>query len=1403
MAVFSSHSFIFLTTSDKMIRSKITMGFLWGFLALALHVLPDTVAPAHAQGTRKDDIVFNSRGIPLAGATVRVCAMPASGQPCTPLALIYSDAALTQALANPTTTDGMGNYFFYAAPGKYMIEISGPQISTKQIPNVILPNDPASPTFSGGISAFSLTLSGNLTVNGNTTVVGNLASGTLNLTNQSTPPGTASSGTVNLYTKTTDKRLYYKDDTGAEVGPLGAGAQTTVTNTFTADQNFDGNTYPKGPNPYIDMARYGGYFGANGGTTAGCTNGSTSVTLAAAQDFQDATKFPGTNIGNGIVIYKCGAATGLSTPAAPTVTPFGVTGGSTTYNYQWIAEDTSGGLTAASSAGSTTTGASSLGINTVALASAVGSTTFNGEQTYTCQSNCNLSAYTPIFISGFNTSRLNGNYTIIATTATTFTVYSPGSNSSVSETNSSATVKVLACNVLTGPANMVPNTVENGTTDIVMRWFVYRNGTLAFIVPRRDPYYEDCGVNTPSSGFPPYVPSTPGSAVNKYLATTIVSGGGTTSIVVANSAGNTVSGQTALHDNSQNLRTALAAAAFSTPVRVNSGAVFNAATVFDGAHGGSAQVWLPFGATVNQPWVVRTGMSFKGGENRTSTSFTYRPQVAFIATGYAYPGLLGLLINSVTSLNAVTFENLAFTANNLTQIPFVYDQNGAFGLMMLNDSFSTSGSSSNLNTPAAWISGITHSVFGRDGDEWSCAVPQTILAPPCMRFTSESPATAGAGFLSIVAHSTMHGGNMQGGTSFQIDAFPCYFSSGCTSSNIAGVDLQMKTMLGEQRWGPFIRLGPYAAPLLELSLVNDDAPNNSPGNGFIDSAASGGGTFIVDDISSSVTGQVLLNGPGYVLFSNLGLPVGTTLNATPPVGGWASISGIGFQTAGGNAAIQAFGAAGLGYGFAIPNAPTIVTGAHGSCASNCVASGTYYYVIVANDVTAKNSAMSPCSSPVTVDGTQTITVSWVPIQGQFTTQRYRGSSCNTVLSTDVLGSGINGTSYVDLGSYGYTASGPATIPGNAVAMNSSGLSTNQVTLVSGGFSDTVAPPAVGFSANRTQVVPDISGIVPVSSYLNSAYDNFNRANGALGSNWTAAMGTIQVSGNTAIATSLSGGDASAIWTTGGTFHANQFAQTTIASLNGSTDLLGPAVRYNTSGSGYTCIESTTTLALQRDDNNGRTNLAINSSVTGSPGDVLRIEANGSTITCTQTSASGTLNILSATDSTYPAGSPGIFQFGSVATQDNWSAGNLHPLSHLDSEQDWTRTQHFTQGIALGGATSESFSNNPRAEQNIFLPGALTSTWTASTWTNDKPVSITRVQVQAKTAPSGCTTNAVVRLTDGTTPVNVTISAAASDSGPISQNYAAGSSLQVLVQTAAAGCTTSPADANVTVQYRMQ
>ena len=466
--------------------------------------------------------------------------------------------------------------------------------------------------------------------------------------------------------------------------------------------------------------------------------------------------------------------------------------------------------------------------------------------------------------------------------------------------------------------------------------------------------------------------------------------------------------------------------------------------------------------------------------------------------------------------------------------------------------------------------------------------------------------------------------------------------------------------------------------------------------------------------------------------------------------------------------------------------------------ANCVVSagggvpvGTENYSMTVFDALGREGPLGPVTPVTVTTGNQTVTctppaapvgaVQWRLYRTGFTVHGTGAVSFtqNVVDTFGFVDSSWNGLSAV------YSA-----------GLASGGLEGQQLLLSGGGFKTTISGT---FTANRAQTLPDVNGIVPVSSYQNSAYDNFNRANGALGSNWTAAIGTLQVSNNTAIATAVSNGNASAIWANGASFHANQFAQTTITSLNGTTDFIGPAVRYNTAGSGYTCIESTTSLALQRDDTNTRATLQ-SSAITGTNGDVLRIEANGNTITCTQTSASGAVVSVSSTDSTYPTGSPGIFSFGTVATQDNWSGGNLHPLAHLDAEQDWTKPQHFTQGLALG---TETLSASPRGEQSVFLPGALTSTWTGSTWTLDKAVSVTRVQVQVKTAPSGCATNASVRLTDGTSPVNLTVSAAANDSGPITQNYAAGASLTIAVQTAAAGCTTSPADANVIVQYRMQ
>src|SRR5262249_22918916 len=228
------------------------------------------------------------------------------------------------------------------------------------------------------------------------------------------------------------------------------------------------------------------------------------------------------------------------------------------------------------------------------------------------------------------------------------------------------------------------------------------------------------------------------------------------------------------------------------------------------------------------------------------------------------------------------------------------------------------------------------------------------------------------------------------------------------------------------------------------------------------------------------------------------------------------------------------------------------------------------------------------------------------------------------------------------------------------------------------------PPSAGFTAPRTTTIPDVSGIVPVSSYQNSAYDNATRANGAIGSNWTVTNNGINIASNNFVGTAST--NDVAYWNVN-SFSPVQFSQVTLTALNGTTDFPGVAVLLSGSGGsthGYECVEDTTNIFIQKIT--GTTNSTLTSAATtGSARDIRRLEVDSSgNLTCFKNGVS----TLTANDTSYTSGSPGLFLFGTVGTSKNWSGGNLHPLAHLDAEQDWTKTQHFSQGIALGGAASE-------------------------------------------------------------------------------------------------------------------
>src|SRR5579884_4371212 len=89
-------------------------GFWKVLVAIPLWIFLGPPAALRAQGVRYDNIVLGPHGGPVGAATVAVCSAGATTtqSPCSPLATIYADQALTQPIANPFQADSLGNYGF-------------------------------------------------------------------------------------------------------------------------------------------------------------------------------------------------------------------------------------------------------------------------------------------------------------------------------------------------------------------------------------------------------------------------------------------------------------------------------------------------------------------------------------------------------------------------------------------------------------------------------------------------------------------------------------------------------------------------------------------------------------------------------------------------------------------------------------------------------------------------------------------------------------------------------------------------------------------------------------------------------------------------------------------------------------------------------------------------------------------------------------------------------------------------------------------------------------------------------------------------------------------------------------------------------------------------------------------
>lgn len=224
-----------------------------------------------------------------------------------------------------------------------------------------------------------------------------------------------------------------------------------------------------------------------------------------------------------------------------------------------------------------------------------------------------------------------------------------------------------------------------------------------------------------------------------------------------------------------------------------------------------------------------------------------------------------------------------------------------------------------------------------------------------------------------------------------------------------------------------------------------------------------------------------------------------------------------------------------------------------------------------------------------------------------------------------------------------------------------------------------------------------NGCGPFTLSGSQVSDNFNRANGGLGANWTTNGGTWTISNNQVVVTGVSG-----FYTTdytGSTFIANQYAQANFV-FGG---IAGIRIRGTGATDGYICGVISGTAFIDKVVSGSAASLAT---VTSPylPGDLLGCVASGTTITMTRLGAA----IQSVTDSTFTSGNLGLFgqNTPNTTTYDNFRAGDL---SWTASAALKVATMQYTPGTFASLVTCAAGTEGLVASVN----DSSTNTWGAT------------------------------------------------------------------------------------------
>jgi hypothetical protein len=1000
-------------------------------------------------------------------------------------------------------------------------------------------------------------------------------------------------------------------------------------------------------------------------TISGLANSSFNGTFTITSMDGDNNHFTVANTGANVGL-TAGRGVGTLTSPVVTVTPNGILNGTTRYDYKVVLRDYNGALSAASPAGTTLVGAATLGANTINVSSC---SRTSGIVTCTTARTHNVQVGTSVTLTGTSTGTYDGQHVVASTpTSTTFTYDAFGAADDPGPPSGGE--------IIVPAKNVVQWNMQQYKT---LQSFVYRSINsgayqLVGIVSGMDGAFVDWGI----PGGTNYIPTqatyistgTPtATAVNGILAARITAISGNNITLSANTTANATS-QPAAHDNAPVVIAGCNAigaggsgilyipsagpVAFNSVLNLRDNCTYPSVVNKIKIQVNQSQL------VVNEPIVLRdqnTWIESIGGGGPNMAAST---GVTSEITGNAYP-----LVYVPKGNGPTTMKNFLMDCYRVYQSCVVEEQDAGGGGVVNTDYDNMYFNGYAGSMPFIMRGGGFYHRFRRGGFSTASA----YATPEPLLVTIPNA-------LGIIPAA---GVQLAGVVKFEETEF---FGKGAVyetwgQPNIPVSYVTFRDNLFENGSAPLIRFNMNGGGVTGFDITNPVYSDSVNASTPIVEMGVGGTAFnvmrIYNPLCSSDFQPIFAGSGGGIELIGGCTTIGASAYARHVNAGTSGTTYVGGDVgiAGGKFFIQ----------MANPGpVASLVAGAGGS-----VPVGIHYYSIVATDVYGNKTLPSLQTAITVASGNQTVTITppTLPVgaTGYIVYRNDSGSTVGTqgvVLNCTLLTApAAPGSAYVDTATVPCGGSTPNV---NAAALSSlspTGLSGQTIKLTNNNWVDSITTP---ITANRTQTLPDVTGIIPVSSYVNSAYDPLRRANGAIGANYTILQGGLSITSNQLFGTVAFTRNLG-YWNQN-LFATPQFAEALVVNPGtGGSDDVGVATNIISGSTLYKCVESKTALTLIKFTANSP-DITVTTALTGAANDLLRLENNNGALTCASKATNGTVTSVRATDNfsgghvTLTGGYPGILIDGTSGAIGGWDGGNLHPLTHLDVEQNWTQPQHL-------------------------------------------------------------------------------------------------------------------------------